>query len=88
MIIRFRFRKDKQLLAFDTYEKLTEILFQGPNRKLRRILKQLFKKHTPRWSEAIEDLRREIDVEKRIRCLTTEDIEKIGEKVLEMGINL
>ena len=85
-LIKFWFKRDKSLLEFKLFEKITALLFQGPNKKIRRILKGILKKKTSEWESILRNLRKEVDLDKRVRCLSLSDIEKIGEKMIEYNL--
>ncbi|MEX2688766.1 MAG: 16S rRNA (adenine(1518)-N(6)/adenine(1519)-N(6))-dimethyltransferase RsmA [Candidatus Njordarchaeum guaymaensis] len=78
-------RKEHKI-SFNVYERVTEILFASPRKKVRSILKQLFKKRTTGWRDLLSVIGRQLDINKRVRYITVPEIEYIGEKLLEFGV--
>ncbi|MGQ4892575.1 MAG: 16S rRNA (adenine(1518)-N(6)/adenine(1519)-N(6))-dimethyltransferase RsmA [Candidatus Njordarchaeia archaeon] len=78
-LIRFRFRRDRDFSAikFEKFEKLSVAIFQGGNKKLRRVLKTLLKPKTPKWKQILSKLEKKVNLEKRVRCVALEDLEKL-----------
>ncbi|RLI17423.1 hypothetical protein DRO49_03640, partial [Candidatus Bathyarchaeota archaeon] len=66
----------------------TNILFTSPNKKVKKVLKMFIgrvRKGTG-WKPLIEELKRTINIEKRIRQLTVDDIEFIALLLKEKGL--
>ncbi len=86
-LIRFKLKeKDEKGLNFDSFEKLTLILFKGQNKTIRRLLKNYIKSKTSNWRNVIRTLEKDLDLSKRVRCLNVYEIEKMGKKLLEWDL--
>jgi len=72
----------KHIISFEEYEKITAILFSSPNKKVKSVLKNHLKRLKAPWREILSSLPRYI-TEKRVREISPEEIEKIGEKMFK-----
>jgi len=70
--------KMDHLVDFNTYEKATMFLFSFPNRKIRSVLKNILKQKLSEWRNTLTEISKHINIEKRIRQLTVEEIERIA----------
>ncbi len=76
----------EHLIDFGTFEKVTNILFIAPNKKVRRVLRDYLKVNTSNWRSLLSYIEKNINLEKRIRQLTVEEIEKIAFYLRERNI--
>ncbi|MHA1616091.1 MAG: 16S rRNA (adenine(1518)-N(6)/adenine(1519)-N(6))-dimethyltransferase RsmA [Candidatus Njordarchaeales archaeon] len=70
--------RKQHLVDFSTYEKTTQIIFQSANKKVRRVMKDFLRQKTHSWRSLLTQLSQSINLEKRVRELTVEDLEKIA----------
>lgn len=78
----------EHLVPFGLFEKTTNILFTSPNKKVKKVLKMFIGRvgKGTGWKPLIEELKRIINIEKRIRQLTVDDIEFIALFLKEKGL--
>ncbi|MHA1589816.1 MAG: 16S rRNA (adenine(1518)-N(6)/adenine(1519)-N(6))-dimethyltransferase RsmA [Candidatus Njordarchaeales archaeon] len=67
-----------RLVDFALYEKITAIVFQSPNKKLKRVLKDFLRQNADNWRALLNQLSSIINLEKRVREVSVEDLERVA----------
>ncbi len=86
VLVRFWPIRMKHIIDFNTYEKTTAILFTAARRTLRKVLTHYLRHKDVDIKYVIEEIKRKVDINKRVRSLTVKEIEEIGFIFKEMGI--
>mgnify|MGYP000123670338 CR=1 FL=1 len=79
--------RKQHIISFGEYEKVTAILFSSPNKKVKSVLKNYLKRSKAPWKKILSLIPQYI-LEKRVREVSPEEIEKIGEKIKEFTQDL
>ncbi len=81
----FEFKRESfgKIFNVDFFEALTKIVFKGPNKKVRRVLKSYLKANAVNWRDILRRISNLVDLDKRVRCLNLVDLEKIGKVLLD-----
>ena len=80
-IVRLRPRRTKHMVDFSSYERTVRILFNMPNKTLRKVIKKYFKDRSPTILEQL--VQRKINVRKHVRELSNMEIEIIADLLKE-----
>ncbi len=87
MMIKIWPDRKQHKVRFEVFEKTTSILFSAStNKKIRSILKQFIKEKVRDWRDLLAKLERKINMHKRIREITVEEIEEIASFLLEQNL--
>ncbi len=85
-LIKYEFKKRETIIPIEKFEALSKHIFLGTNKTLRRVLKSYLKPLTRNWKEILNIISTKVDLNKRIRCVSPEDIEKIIEIIDEKDL--
>jgi len=86
LLFEFKKVKREEVISVDLFETVTKIIFRGPNKKVRRVLKSYLKASTVKWRDILQKLSSLVNLEKRVRCLDLSDLEKIGEVLFDLNL--
>jgi len=88
-ILMFKFRREERRespIDINAFEKLTNIIFRGSNKTIKKVLKTYLKPITADWRKILSKIEKKVDLQKRVRCISLLELEKIGEILIMLDL--